>query len=453
MPNKTLGSRHRLMIWIGENVESRSLPRLGTLVLGRGADVQIRISAPSISRRHVAVSVEESGVYVRDLGSQNGTRLNGERIADRRALSYGDVLTVGEVFVIFSEAPADESQAAELTPRPEEIERTLLLGETPVLVSDPSMCHVYAQIERLAPSDLSVLIWGETGTGKELAATALHLWSKRAAGPFVAINCAALPEALAESELFGHVRGAFSGAVVDKPGLLESASGGTAFLDEIGDLPMAIQSKLLRVLEARTITRLGAVQERKIDIRVVAASHQRLDLGVKHGWFREDLFYRLNVAFLSLPPLRSRPRDVGRLAQRFLGDARRALDRGDIALGPDVLAHLMRHRWPGNIRELKNLMEYLAVTHGDDPIELSDVVAVLESHGTSTPHQSPPGITVQPFPAVSPPPSLSEATRQHERQRLESTLAVTGGNRTKAARLLGVPLRTFMAKIKKHGIR
>jgi DNA-binding NtrC family response regulator len=210
---------------------------------------------------------------------------------------------------------------------------------------------------------------------------------------------------------------------------------------------------LLRVLEARTITRLGAVQERKIDIRVVAASHQRLDLGVKHGWFREDLFYRLNVAFLSLPPLRSRPRDVGRLAQRFLGDARRALDRGDIALGPDVLAHLMRHRWPGNIRELKNLMEYLAVTHGDDPIELSDVVAVLESHGTSTPHQSPPGITVQPFPAVSPPPSLSEATRQHERQRLESTLAVTGGNRTKAARLLGVPLRTFMAKIKKHGIR
>jgi DNA-binding NtrC family response regulator len=445
-----------LVVWSGDNAEARVLPGGGRVVLGRGGDVQVRIDSPSISRRHAELLIHDSQVTIRDLDSQNGTRINGERIADQRALCYGDVITLGEVFVVFSEQPTGESIGREGMPGPEAIERIVTLGDTTVLVADPSMSHVYAQIERLASTDLSVLIWGETGTGKELAATALHLWSNRAAGPFVAINCAALPDGLAESELFGHVRGAFSGAIADKPGLLETAAGGTVFLDEIGDLSLSIQSKLLRVLETRAVTRLGAVQERKIDVRVVAASHRRIDLGAKEGWFREDLYYRLNVAFLSLPPLRARPRELARLAERFVNQARRALGHPPVAITPAALQRLMNHSWPGNIRELKNMMEYLAVTHRGGPIDLDVVAAVLENSGATVARESAAelaaALALAPPPAPSTPVSLAESNREHERARLQAALDLTGGNKTKAAKLLGVPLRTFMTKVKKHGL-
>ncbi|HEY2901980.1 MAG TPA: sigma 54-interacting transcriptional regulator [Polyangia bacterium] len=469
LPPRALGLRHRLVVWSADNAEARALPRVGSVVLGRGADVQVRIDAPSISRRHAELLIQDGRVAIRDLGSQNGTRINGERIADQRPLSYGDVITLGEVFVIFSEQPPGESIGRDGTPGPEAIERTMTLGDTTVLVADPSMGHVYAQIERLAATDLSVLIWGETGTGKELAATALHLWSNRAAGPFVAINCAALPDGLAESELFGHVRGAFSGAVADKPGLLETAVGGTVFLDEIGDLSLSIQSKLLRVLETRAVTRLGAVQERKIDVRVVAASHRRIDLGAKEGWFREDLYYRLNVAFLSLPPLRARPRELARLAERFLNGARMALGHPTLTIAPAALQRLMTHSWPGNIRELKNMMEYLAVTHRGAAVDLDVVAAVLENSGATAVRESaaklaaalalapaiptPVSSPEPPLPSVPPSPvSLADSNREHERKRLQAAIDLTGGNKTRAAKLLGVPLRTFMTKVKKHGL-
>ncbi|HXI54444.1 MAG TPA: sigma 54-interacting transcriptional regulator [Polyangia bacterium] len=454
-----LGLRHRLMVWAGNTVEPRILPRTGVVSIGRAADANVRIDAPSISRRHAELLLSAHEVHIRDLGSQNGTRINGERISEVRRLTYGDVITLGDVFVIFTEQPPDAPPGGRLT-GDDDVEKIITLGTSTVLVADPAMNHIYAQIERLAATELSVLIWGETGSGKELAATALHQWSKRGDGPFVPINCAALPEGLAESELFGHLKGAFSGAVSDKAGLLESANGGTLFLDEIGDLTLPIQSKLLRVLETRGVTRLGAVQERKIDVRIIAASHRRLDAGVREGWFREDLFYRLNVAFLSLPPLRQRPRELLRLAHRFLNQSRSALGRAAVNITPAANERLMAHDWPGNIRELKNMMDYLAVTHGDGPLGLAEVTAVLgemivPDQGTpsSASPGAPPRARLQGGPGDQPPPrSLTESSREFERSRMKSALLATGGNKTKAAKMLGVPLRTFMAKIKRHGI-
>jgi DNA-binding NtrC family response regulator len=453
------------MVWSGDKVDPRRLPRTGVVTIGRAADANVRIDAPSISRRHAELLISAHEVHIRDLDSQNGTRINGERISEARRLTYRDVITLGDVFVIFSEQPPDAPP--EVRPAgDDDVERTITLGTTTVLVADPAMSHIYAQIERLAATELSVLIWGETGAGKELAATALHQWSKRSDGPFVPINCGALPEGLAESELFGHLKGTFSGAVSDKAGLLESANGGTLFLDEIGDLSLAIQSKLLRVLETRSAARLGAVQERRLDVRVIAASHRRLDTGVREGWFREDLFYRLNVAFLSLPPLRQRPRELLRLAYRFLNQSRSALGRAAVTITPAASERLMTHDWPGNIRELKNMMDYLAVTHGEGPVGLAEVTAVLGEMIVPGQGSSCNAITgaqarvrsdegageSAPRAAEALPRSLTESSREYERGRMRSALIATGGNKTKAAKMLGVPLRTFMAKIKRHGI-
>src|SRR5438067_1222549 len=284
-----LGKRHCLALWSGGTVQTLSLPQRGSAVVGRGLDVDIRVDAPTVSRRHAELSIATGVVTVADLGSQNGTRVNGERVGEKRPLAYGDILSFGEVTAVFSE----ERRGAEPARAPND-SRTVTVGSCSVLLADPAMLHAYDQIERLARSEISLLVLGETGTGKELAASALHHWSRRKDKPLRAINCAALPESLAESELFGYERGAFSGATAAKPGLLESAPGGTVFLDEVGDLSPAIQAKLLRALETRKITRLGSVQERSIDVRVVAATHRDLEAEIP-ARFRQDLYYRLSV--------------------------------------------------------------------------------------------------------------------------------------------------------------
>jgi transcriptional regulator with PAS, ATPase and Fis domain len=312
------------------------------------------------------------------------------------------------------------------------------------------MKHVYTQLGRLARSELSVLVRGETGTGKELAATALHFWSKRWNQPLVTINCAALPESIAESELFGHTRGAFSGASNDKPGLIESANGGTVFLDEIGDLSLAVQGKLLRVLETRKLTRLGSVNERQVDIRVVAATHRDLETGVREGWFRQDLYYRLNVAMVALPPLRARKRDLPLLATRFLKDACQSLGRPQATLTDAAIARLLAYNWPGNVRELKNLMDYIAAASPDDVVAPEHLEARLGGGGIlATPGLVP---MTAAAPAGAGARSLADSTREHERASIEAALLQTNGNKTKAAKLLGVPLRTFMEKVKRHGL-
>jgi len=449
---KLLGARHRLIVWLGDTVTSWPLPAKGTAVVGRSPEAAIQIASPLVSRQHATLMVGPRLVMLTDQGSQNGTRVNGERLQGDRLLTYGDIISFGDVTAAFVEDKGEASGAAEVTLGPSG--REIPLGDRTALVADDAMLNLYGQLELLAPSDLSVLVLGETGTGKELAARALHFWSRRAKQALVTINCASLPETLAESELFGHERGAFSGAFHAKPGLLESASGGTVFLDEIGDLSPAVQAKLLRVLEARRVTRLGSVQERTIDIRVVAATHRNLMDDVKGGRFREDLFYRLSAAVVRLPPLRARRREIPILARAFVDGARRLLGRGPLPFSDPAQRLLEAHAWPGNVRELRNVCEYLAATVTDASISaqhLSQRLIPAEDIAADTlPSRMAPG----PAPARAPgeAPSLADANRQFERERIESALQATGGNKTKAARLLGVPLRTFMEKVKRHGI-
>src|SRR6266700_4223428 len=227
-----------------------------------------------------------------------------------------------------------------------------------LVFDDPLSRALLERIRQIAPSDATALIVGETGTGKEIVARHVHELSRRRGRTFAAVNCGALAETLVESELFGHERGAFTGAVAAKQGWFESAEGGTLFLDEIGDLPAAIQVKLLRVLQEREVVRVGARVATPIDVRLVAATNVDLAQAVRAGKFREDLYYRLNVAVLTLPPLRDRPGDVLPLARHFLDTYRHRLSIGDVALAPEAEARLLAHTWPGNIRELENVIHH-----------------------------------------------------------------------------------------------
>jgi len=471
---RLLGDRHRLLVWLGDSARSWPLPQSGTVVVGRSPEAEIQIPSPMVSRQHARLVITANQVLLLDNASQNGVRVNGERLVGRRLLAYGDIIGFGDVTAAFMEDRGERPGPAEGAPATSG--RRIELGERTVLVADPAMVTLYGQLELLAPSDLSVLVLGETGTGKELAAHALHHWSKRVGKPLITINCASLPEALAESELFGHERGAFSGAVQAKPGLLEAASGGTVFLDEIGDMSPAVQAKLLRVLEVRRVTRLGSIQERPINIRVVAATHRNLMDDVKAGRFREDLFYRLGAAVVRVPPLRTRRREVSLLARAFVEAARRALERPMLAFTDQATQILEAHSWPGNVRELKNVADYLAATVIDGPVQPSHLTDRL---GVATGVEAMPAAMAGAMPLAPPlmTPArgndltgqvgdttergrlrtegvvpLADANRQFERQRIENALAATGGNKTQAARMLGVPLRTFMEKVKRHGL-
>ncbi|MGH7278292.1 MAG: sigma-54-dependent transcriptional regulator, partial [Candidatus Rokuibacteriota bacterium] len=233
-------------------------------------------------------------------------------------------------------------------------------GIAGLVALSPAMHAVLDLVERAAPTDATLLIQGESGTGKELIARGVHHASARAARPFVAVNCGAVPEALLESELFGHMRGAFTGAVASKPGLFEEAHGGTLFLDEIGDMPAALQVKLLRALQSGEMRRLGATQAMTIDVRVLAATNRDLAELIRQEKFREDLFYRLNVIQVVLPPLRERREDIPALAEHFLARSAGRLGR-ELRLSPEALERLLRYPWPGNVRELENAMERAAI--------------------------------------------------------------------------------------------
>jgi DNA-binding NtrC family response regulator len=435
---RPLGKRHRLVVWAGGAATPWPLPLAGEVTVGRSEPANIRIDSAAVSRAHARIRVAGADVRLEDLGSRNSTRVNGERVVGERALAYGDVITFGDVLAVLEEH-ADEPGEDELPAQG----ITLDVGERTLIVADPIMLHIYTQIRRLAQSPLSVLIVGETGTGKDLAASALHAWSKRHKSPFVSINCAALPEALAESELFGHERGAFSGANREKAGLLESATGGTVFLDEIGDLPAPIQPKLLRALEGQRVTRLGAVRERPIDVRLVTATHRDLGADVQTGRFRQDLYYRLSAAVIHVPALRARPRELPLLATRFLREACVSLGRAPLAVTDGARERLLAHDWPGNVRELKNLMGYFAALV-DGPLTAEDVTAAFARGALAAAPRAPEARDARP---------LRDAKDDFERREIEGALAATGGNKTRAAKQLGMPLRTLMWKLKRYGTR
>ena len=337
---------------------------------------------------------------------------------------------------------------------------TRTVGDRVLVVADPAMSRVYALIERLAKTDLTVLVYGETGTGKELATTALHVWSARAGGPLVSLNCAAITESIVERELFGHEKGAFSGAVATQKGLLEAADKGTVFLDEVGELSLSIQAKLLRVLETKRLTRIGDVKEREIDIRIVAATNRDLEAAVEAGTFRRDLYFRMCGATLWLPPLRDRRRELPLLAHRFLSEAGTRAARGDLVLSSPALHVLSSYDWPGNVRELKNVIDYLVATATDDVISAEQVTARLRQTRSTRPpalpearevEQPPPSVEV----AASEPTTfrpLDEEIRDLEKRRIGEALVAFGGNQTRAAEAISMPLRTFVNKVRQYNL-
>ena len=305
--------------------------------------------------------------------------------------------------------------------------------ERGLVAESAAMRQALALVARVAEHNTTVLITGESGTGKEVIARAIHRASPRAAKAFVGINCAAIPEALLESELFGHVRGAFTGASADKTGLFEAANAGTLLLDEIGELPTGLQAKLLRVLQEGEIRRVGDQKTRTVDVRVLAATARDLGAETKTGRFREDLFYRINVVAIELPPLRERRQDIAPLARLFAARLANRFAR-PLSLSDEGLAWLERQDWPGNVRELENAIERAAVLTNKEILEVSDF-----SRAPSPSPDAPAG-------------TLSEAVDAAERQVISAALTATRGNRREAAKRLGVSLRTLFYKIDRYGL-
>jgi DNA-binding NtrC family response regulator len=295
---------------------------------------------------------------------------------------------------------------------------------------------VIARANRVAQTGADVLIEAESGTGKELLARLIHRASPRGGGPFVAVNCSAFPENLLESELFGHVRGAFTGANTSKPGKFELADGGTLLLDEISEMPLSLQPKLLRVLQEREVDRLGDTRPLRVDVRVIATTNRSLRTQVDAGQFRADLFYRLHVVPLAMPPLRERREDILPLAEYFIRKHAEGERSGEYVISPEFAAQLQSYTWPGNVRELENTMRRSlalasGMTLGAQPLDAGGSLSTTDKGNCFAP-----GVTLQ----------------QVERRLLEATLDATGGNRTKAAELMGVSLRTVRNKIREYGM-
>jgi DNA-binding NtrC family response regulator len=320
------------------------------------------------------------------------------------------------------------------------------IGGQRVIVADPVMVLLYELVDRLAPLQLPVLIAGETGCGKELVAVALHARSPRSQARMIALNCAALHETLIESELFGHAKGAFSGATATTAGLIEVADGSTLFLDEIGELSLASQAKLLRVLESGRVRRVGDTEERQVDVRVVAATHRNLAAEVTAGRFREDLYYRLRGASVHLPPLRERSNELPLLAMTFLEEACRLGGRDPLRITADAMAVLHTHPWPGNVRELKNVMQYFAAT-----IQLGQELLVEHVTGYLGPVESMP-VPAKARRAVGSFQRLADEVRALEITRFREAIEATDGHQARAAALIGVPVRTFYLKAKQYGL-
>jgi DNA-binding NtrC family response regulator len=318
-------------------------------------------------------------------------------------------------------------------------------GAPTIIGDDPSVKRVSHALSRAADSGATVLLLGESGTGKELYARTLHALGQRAAGPFVAINCAAIPETLLETELFGHEKGAFTGATARKPGRFEIAHRGTLFLDEIGDLPLALQAKILRVLEDKRFERVGGTQSLQVDVRVVAATNRQLKAAVAARQFREDLYFRLSVFPIEIPPLRERGNDVETLARYFIDRFSRDVKNRPLTLSDDALDALRRYRWPGNVRELQNCIERAVILADGDTIHPRHLNLSFSGVSIDVPVQDP-------WDAIDLGGTLADASRrvlgEVERRKIIAALAAAGGQKPQAADSLGVSYKMLVQKMK-----
>ncbi len=406
----------------------------GTIAVGSLDECEMQLRDAAVSRRHATFSVSDGRIRVKDLGSSNGTFLGDTRVVEAD-ISIGAVLTLGNTSLaihpswwIREVTPSTARQFGEL------------LGES------VAMREIFAILERVAYADVGVLIEGESGTGKELVARSIHSASVRAGKPYVVFDCTSIPRNLAESELFGHRQGAFSGATSDRSGAFERADGGTICLDEIGELPIDLQSKLLRVLETGEIRAVGADEPRTIDVRVVAATNRDLHAEAARGNFRSDLLYRIEVVKLRMPPLRQRPQDIPMLVSHFLRDK---LPAGDAVTG-DNLQRLMGYSWPGNVRELRNTLARAVALANRPNAPLASFAQLVFNLG---PASAAPVTIGMDFPGVSSPLPYKDAkaqlTASFDRAYVEALMERHKGNVTQAAKAAGLSRKHLYSLIEK----
>ncbi len=434
------------------------------VVVGRQAPATICVPSTKISREHARFTLDPSGrVKVEDLGSTNGTWFRGARIEAVEIALGDEVLLGGALACLQVIRPGDRSDVAPGV-------RPASAADDPIAAA-PATRETLEVAARMASSSAPVILYGETGTGKEVLARFLHERGPRAGKPLVCVNCAAIPAELLESALFGHERGAFTGAGQRQKGVFEQADGGTVFLDEIGELSLAAQAALLRVLETGRFSRVGSPGEIAVDVRVIAATHRDLEALRDAGAFRADLYYRLGVLVLVIPPLRERVEDIEPLARRFLARAGCAV-RG---ITPAALAMLQAYTWPGNVRELRNTIERAVVLARGDMIDVADLARRIREPAAVWASRSsddePPSSRTMEEPTPSARPTLDPPTpsmrsgeaasaadlrarkRELEAQMLAETLRATGWNQSEAARRLGMPLRTLTYKLKALGLQ
>ena len=415
-----------------------------TAVVGRSPAADVRLTDPTVSSFHFEIAAAPGGVHVVDLESANGTWYAGARV-ERATLPSGAMVGIGQSIL---RVDVDAPFAAEASEVPA---FGALLGQS------RSMRELFSMLERLCRTDLSVLIEGQTGTGKELVARALHDHGRTPQGPFMVLDCTAIPATLAESMLFGHERGAFTGAVDRRIGIFEAAQGGTIFLDEIGELPLELQPKLLRVLERREVQRVGGSKPIPIQVRVICATWREVRAMINQGKFREDLYFRLAQARISVPALRERPSDIPLLVNHFLGKIPRDMQAAR-AITDGALQELVRRDYPGNVRELKSTVERASMTAAADVITETDLAFErmltgqrLHTPATPTPTLPPasgPGGELGRFKDVK-----RTLIDEFERDYLQRLLAKTGNNLSRAAQIAGVERHHLRDLFKKHGLR
>ncbi len=413
------------------------------LVVGREPPAQIRPRSRRLSRRHARFSLEDGVVYVEDLGSTNGTWIGERPVDGRLALGPGVEVRLGSVSV-----SVGQEQLAAPGARPGPVAR----AGAPVVAS-PAMVRLYATVDRVASSQLSVLICGETGTGKEVIARAIHERSPRVSGPMRSINCGALPGTLIESTLFGHERGAFTGAERRRAGVFEEADGGTVLLDEVGELSGPAQAALLRVLETRKVQRVGSTQEIPVDVRVLAATHRDLQAMCEAGTFRVDLMYRLNSVTLTVPPLRERREEILPLVDAFVELANAANHRTVRGPTPMAMERLVAYPWPGNVRELRNVVERAVVVSTGTWFDVDDLPASVrdEESQDATPAMAFRQTEIDAADALQRGMQvldLKARVLDFEERLIRGALVQAAENQTRAAELLGMPRRTLVYRLR-----
>lgn len=426
--------RHRPRLVWSDAAGEHGLDVVDRMLVGSSPDVAAVLVDRAVSRLHAQLELHTDGVWIRDLGSRNGTFVEGLRVT-QALVPEGGRIVVGKTTLTVQRG--GEPARVPLWPHDR-------FG--PLVGRSELMRELFMRLSEYAASDATVLVQGETGTGKELVAEALHGASERSEQPFVVVDCGALPESLLESELFGHARGAFTGAIHARAGAIESAHGGTLFLDEIGELPLSMQPKLLRAIEAKSVRRIGESDYRPVDVRVVAATHRDLQGMVAAGAFREDLYFRLSVLPVTVPPLRARPEDVAILFEHFVGAPAPAA----------IVTRLAEHPFIGNVRELRNLAERvrvlgveraMALSLGGDPALVSSLLPPPPPTGLATPTDLPAVRTDVPFK------ELREQWLDHlERGYMVALIATHSRNVTAIAEAAGLD-RTYVHRLlRKHDL-